>query len=168
MVLTILAGLVGLRAARSRLSARSVSILGGLLGVVLAIVAVGRLLPPLPLLWQETIHAAQWFQDWRQALIGWPLPFAAVAGWVWQQVNTLGLRLSSWAVSLTSGGQAQDRVMLLLLSAFLAWIGALFAIWQIYRRRSAWIGLAPAGAATAVVALFRGGMAFFFLIVFLF
>jgi transglutaminase-like putative cysteine protease len=167
IVLTILATVLGLRVARSRLSARSAAILGSLLGAVLAIVAVGRLLPPLTLLWQETVHAAHWFQDWRQALIGWPLPFAPVALWVWQQLQTLGLRLWWWAQALASGVQAQDRVMLLLLSAFLAWIGALFATWQIYRRHSAWIGLAPAGVAMAILAFFRGGMAFFFLIVYL-
>jgi transglutaminase-like putative cysteine protease len=158
---------VGLRFARSRISARRAALLGSLLGIVLAPVVVGRLLPPFTLLWQEAVYAVRWFQDWRQALIGWPLPFAAVAGWVWQQLNILAFRLWWWAQALAGGVQAQDRVVLLLLTVFLAWIGALFATWQIYRRRSAWIGLVPAGTIAAVLAFFRGGLAFFWLIIYL-
>jgi transglutaminase-like putative cysteine protease len=168
IVLTGLAVLLGLRLVRSRLSARYVILLGGLLGVGLAILVVGRLLPPLSVLADEIGYTARWLQRWRRAVLGWPLPLASPALFVWQQINALGIRIWWWVQIATGGGQAQNRVVLQLLSAFLVWSFALFATWQIYRRRAALLGLLPSGIVTAIVAFFQGGMAIFYLVTYLF
>ena len=163
--LMVLAAIVGLRLARSRMSARQAAILGGVLGLCLAIVVAGRLVPPLPLLASEIAYAAGWLGDWRRGVLGWPLPFASAARLLWQQLNALGIQLWWWGQAALSSGQAQDRVILFLFGAFLAWAGALFATWQVYRRHSALVGLLPIIAATAILGFFRGGMALFWLVI---
>jgi transglutaminase-like putative cysteine protease len=166
--LTALAVVIGLRFARSRLSARAAGILGGLLGAGLTLILVGGLLPPLSILWSELGYAVHWLQDWLKGVIGWPLPLASTAGFLWQQLNSLGLRLWWWGQTVAGGGQTQDQIIFFLLTAFLAWSFALFATWQIYRRRSALAGLAPGGAAVAIIAFFRGGLSVFYLVVYVF
>ncbi len=168
LVLTALAVIVGLRFARSQLRARQAAIIGGLLGVVLVIIVVGRLVPPVSLLWTEVSYAAGWLKGWRQGQIGWPLPFTATTGFLAQQVNALALRLWWWGQAVTRGAQSPTNVVFVLLSALLAWALALFATWQIYRRRLALVGLMPAGAAMTLIAFFRVGLALFYLLVFLF
>jgi transglutaminase-like putative cysteine protease len=166
--LTALAVVIGLRFARSRLSARAAGILGGLLGIALTLILVGRLLPSLSALWSELGYALQWHQDRLNGVIRWPFPFASTAGFLWQKLNSLGLRLWWWGQTVAGGGLTQDRIVLHLLTAFLAWSSALFATWQIYRRRSAVTGLVPGGAAMAIIAFFRGGLSVFYLVVYLF
>jgi transglutaminase-like putative cysteine protease len=166
--LTALAVVVGLRFARSRLSARAAGFLAGLLGVGLALILVGRLLPPLSILWAELGYAFHWLQDWLEGVVGWPLPFASTAGFLWQKLNSLGLRLWWWGQTVAGGGQTQDQIIFLFLTTFLAWSSGLFATWQIYRRRSALVGLVPGGAAVAIIAFFRGGLSVFYLVVYVF
>ncbi len=166
--LTLLAVVAGLRFARSRLPARAVVILGGLLGFGLTLVVVGRLLPPLSTLWADLGYTFPWLQDWRKGVIGWPLPFGSTAEFLWQRLNSLGLRLWWWGQTVASGGQTRDQVIYFLLTTFLAWSSALFATWQIYRRRSALAGLIPGGAAVATIAFFRGGLSVFYLVVYVF
>jgi transglutaminase-like putative cysteine protease len=166
--LTALAVVVGLRFARSRISARAAAILGGLLGIALTLILVGRLLPSLSMLWSELGYAVEWHQDRLNGVIRWPLPFASTAGFLWQKLNSLGQRLWWWGQTVAGGGQTLDRIVLLLLTSFLAWSSALFATWQIYRRRSAATGLVPGGAAVAIIAFFRGGLSVFYLAVYLF
>ena len=168
ILLTVLAVLVALRMARSRLSGRQAAILTTLLGVGLAVLVVGRLLPSPSLITQEIGYTASWLQRWRQGALGWPLPFASIATFVWQQLSTLAIRLWWWAQIAAGGGQTQSRILVQLLSAFLVWCSALFATWQIYRRRAALLGLLPSGLVTAVVAFFQGGMAIFYLAIYLF
>jgi transglutaminase-like putative cysteine protease len=168
ITLTILATITGLRLARSRFSARVAAILGTLLGVGLVIIVIGRLAPPAELLWDDTGNALEWFRAWQQGELHWPLPFASSAQFLWQQVNAFGLRLWWWAQTLATGGQAQDNIVALLLMAFLAWALALFATWQVYRRRAALVALMPAGLLTAILAFFRGGQAVLYLFVYLF
>lgn len=168
ILLTALAVVVGLRFARSRLSTRAAGILGGLLGVGLTLVIVGRLLPPLSTLWAEVGYSSGWLQDWRKGVIGWPLPFGSTVELLWQRLDSLGLRLWWWGQTVADGGQTQDRIIYLLLITFLAWSFALLATWQIYRRHSALTGLVPAGAAMAIIAFFRGGLSVFYLVVYVF
>ena len=166
--LAVLALLLGFRLARSRLSPRSAAILGGLLGLLLVVLAVGRILPPLSLLWNEAGYAFGWLKDWLQGEIAWPLPFSTALAFAWQRASTLGTRLWWWGQAVAGDAQTQDRIVLQLLTAYLVWAAALFATWQIYRRHSALLGLAPAGLIIAIVAFFRGDMAFFYLAIYLF
>jgi transglutaminase-like putative cysteine protease len=168
VALTVLATIIGLRLARSRLSARGAAILGALLGAGLVLLVVGRLLPPISLLWSDTGQAMEWFNAWRQGMLRWPLPFASSAQLVWQQLNALFVRIWWWGHTLATGGQNQDNIVALLLAALLAWTFALFATWQIYRRRAALVALLPVGFITAVIAFFQGGTAILYLIVYLF
>jgi len=167
MALTILAAIIGLRLARSSLSARGAALLGALLGTGLGLLIVGRILPPFSLLWSDTGHAHEWFNNWRLGILRWPLPFAASVQFVWQQINGLFARLWWWAYTLVTGAQNRDNIVALLLVALLAWTLALFATWQIYRRRSALVALLPTGIFAAIIAFFRGGVATFYLIVYL-
>jgi transglutaminase-like putative cysteine protease len=166
--LAVLALFLGFRLARSRLSARSAAIVGGLLGLLLAVLAVGRILPPLSLLWNEAGYAFAWLKDWLQGEIAWPLPFSTALVFAWQRASTLGTRLWWWGQAVAGDAQTQDRIVLQLLTAYLVWAASLFATWQIYRRRSALLGLAPAGIIIAIVAFFSGDMAFFYLAIYLF
>lgn len=168
ILLTALAVVVGLRFARSRLSARQAAILGGLLGAGLAPIVVGRLMPPFSFLWTDLGHTFDWLRDWLQGVIGWPLPFASSGRFILQQLNALGIRLWWWGQAVAGGSQTQDQIVLLILTAFLVWASALFATWQIYRRRSALVGLVPSGATVTIIAFFRGNMSVFYLLVYLF
>jgi transglutaminase-like putative cysteine protease len=87
---------------------------------------------------------------------------------VWQQLSALGIRLWWLSQTVSSGGQAQDPIAVSLLVTFLGWSSAVFATWQIYRRRSALLGLAPGGVAMVLLAFFRGGMVNFYLVVYFF
>ena len=166
--LTVLALLLGFKLARSRLSARSAAILGGLLGLLLVMLAVGRILPPLSLLWNEVGYAFGWLKDWLQGEIAWPPPFSTALAFAWQRASTLGTRLWWWGQAVAGDAQTQDQIVLQLLTAYLVWAAVLFATWQIYRRHSALLGLAPAGTIIAVAAFFSGDMAVFYLAVYLF
>jgi hypothetical protein len=129
--LTILALITGLRLARSRLSARGATVPSGLLGIGLVVISVGRLVPPPSLLWQEIGYAADWWDQARAGVIGWPMPFALTAQLVWRQLTGLGIRLWWWGQTAASGGMAQDSILIELLIATLAWTFGFFEAWQI-------------------------------------
>ena len=168
LILTALAAIVGLRLARSRLSARGATALGGLLGGGLATIAVGRLLPSLSLLWAEMTYTVDWLGLGQQGKAGLPLPFATAARFFWQRLSDLGVRLWWWSQTIASGGPARDPIAFVLLAAFLAWTFGLFATWHIYRRRSALLGLLPSGTAVATISFFGGGPTTAYLFVYLF
>ncbi len=168
LVLTTLAAIVGLRLARSRLSARGAMILAGLCGGILTVVLIGQLLPPPSLLWTEIKVAADWMELLGRGVIDQPLPFTSAAQFSWKQLNSLGIRLWWWGQTVASGGTARDPIPFLLLAPFLAWACGCFASWQIYRHRSALIGLLPSGVAVATLSFFGGGLTTFYLLVYLF
>jgi transglutaminase-like putative cysteine protease len=168
LILTTLAAIIGLRLARSQISARGATALGGLMGIILVTIAVGRLLPPPSHLWQEIGYTADWLSQWQAGVIGWPLPFSSTIGFSWQQLNGLGLRLWWWSQTVASGGTVQDTIAFVLLAAILGWASALFATWQIYRQRRPLVGLLPSGIGVAVLAFFIGGLALFYLMTYLF
>jgi transglutaminase-like putative cysteine protease len=168
LVLTILALIAGLRLARSRLSARRAMILSGVLGIGLVVILVGRLVPPPSLLWLEVRYAADWWDQARTGVIGWPLPFATATRTVWQQLTDLGVRLWWWGQTAASGGTAQDSIVFDLLIASLLWIFGLFATWQIYRHRRPLSGLLPLGVGLATLTFFRGGLSLLYLMIYLF
>jgi transglutaminase-like putative cysteine protease len=168
ILLVVLALLLGRRLARSKLSARSAAILGGLLGLLLTVFAIGRLLPPLSLLWSQVGYAISWFEGWLQGELAWPLPFSATLALAWQRASALGVRLWWWGQALAGDAQTQDRIVLQLFTAYFVWAAALFATWQVYRRRSALLGLAPTGFIVAILAFFAGDMALFYLFAYLF
>jgi len=167
LVLTGLSAIAGLRLARSRLSAKGAAALTVLLGILLAVVVAGRLLPPFSLAWTEVGRAMDWIGR-RQAATGQPLPFIATAAFLWRQLTNLGVRLWGWGRAAAGGGAVQDPIAFLLLAAFLSWAMGLFATWQIYRRRSPLVGLLPSGASVTILAFFTLGMAAFYLFTFLF
>jgi transglutaminase-like putative cysteine protease len=154
----LLALAVAVRLARSRVTARGASAAAALLGTVAATAIVGRLVPPLGLLWREAVGLYVWLRDLPRSLAQEP-PLAELGATLWQQLQTLGTRLW-WS---TRDGGAADPVLGELLVALLAWGCAFFAAWQIYRHRRALVGLLPAGVAAAVVAFFQGGMPVFYL-----
>jgi hypothetical protein len=167
LVLTVLSAVFGLRLARSRLSARAVTILGLLTGLVLAVTVVGYLLPPPGLLLRELGYSFRWLGQGFEGEVTEPLPFAAATGHVWQQLNDLILRVWRWGQTAASDGVAQDKIVLQLLGAFFVWTSGLFAMWQIYRCSRPLVGLIPSGVAVAVLAFFRGGMSIFYLLTYL-
>ncbi len=168
ILLVALALPLGLWLARSRLSGTSAAILGALLGLLLVVLAVGRILPPLSLLWGEVRYAARWLGDWLHGEAGGPLPLSTAAGFVWQRLGALGTRLWWWGQAATSNASSQDPIMRQLLTAALVWSTSLFGTWQIYRCHSALRGLAPTGTIVAVTAFNRGGMAMFAFVVAIF
>ena len=168
ILLAPLALLTGLGLARSRISARGAAALGGLLGLLLVLLAVGRIPPPLSLLWSEAGYALSWVKDWLQGEITAPLPFATALTFSWQRASALGTRLWWWGQAVTGDARTQDQIVVQLLIAYLVWAASIFATWQVYRRHSALLGLAPAGIIITTVAFFRGNMAFFYLAVYLF
>jgi len=138
------------------------------MGVLLTVLAVGRLLPPPTLLWNDTGHALDWFREWLQGEMPWPPPFSTSLGFAWRRASAFGTRLWWWGQAVAGNAQSQDSVVVQLLLTYLVWATSGFAAWQVYRRRSALLGLAPTGIAVTVVAFFRGDMAFFTLAVYLF
>jgi transglutaminase-like putative cysteine protease len=167
-VLTLLAAIAGVLLARSRLSTGRAAILGTLLGLGLILVLVGRLLPPPALLRTEISYGLDWLRLWRRGELAWPLPFASVAGFLWQRLYELGLRLWLWARAAASGAPAQDTIFLILLTAISSWVFALLATWGIYRRRSALPSLLPPGLIVTMAAFLSGGLAVLSLIAYLF
>ncbi len=165
IVLIALALPLGLRLARSRLSGTSAAVLGGLLGLLLVVLTVGRILPPLSLLWDEVGYTAGWLGDWLQGEEAGPLPLSSAAAFAWQRLSTFGTRLWWWSQAAASSAPGQDPIVRHLLTAALVWSASLFGAWQIYRRRSALVGLAPTGAIVAITAFNRGGMALFAFVV---
>jgi transglutaminase-like putative cysteine protease len=166
-VLTVLAAILGLRLARSRFTPAAATVVAGLLGGGLVTLVVGRLLPPFSLFWREIVYTSHWLSRSQQALAGQPWPFASVAAYVWRQLGDLGVRLWWWAQAVANSGVASDPVVFVLLASFVAWIIGCFAAWQIYRRRLALVGLLPSGVAIATITYFAGGLATFYLIVYL-
>ncbi len=165
IVLVALALPLGLWLARSRLSGTTAAILGGLLGLLLVPLAVGRILPSLSLLWDEVGYAAGWLGDWLQGESTRPLPLSTAAAFAWHRLSTFGARLWWWGQAVASSAPSQDPILRQLLTAALAWSASLFGTWQIYRRHSALRGLVPTGAIVAVTAFNRGGMAMFSFVV---
>jgi transglutaminase-like putative cysteine protease len=168
IILTSVATIVGVRMATSRLSARVALVLGGGAGLILVLVVIGRLTPPLALLWHETGYTLDWLRLWKQGIPGWPFPFAATAEFLGQRLYELGVRLWWWHQTLMTGDVAQDTLVLVLFIALLVWSFGLFATWQLYRRRSALSGLLPSGVAATTLAFYLGRMGIFYLIVYLF
>jgi transglutaminase-like putative cysteine protease len=168
LLLTVLAAILGLRLARSRLAAGAAAVLAILLGGGLVTLIVGRLFPPLSLLWSETLNAIHWLSHVQQGSAGQPLPFATAAAYIWQRLADLGVRLWWWGQTAAGGGTARDPIVLALVASFLVWAIGFFAAWQIYRRRSVLVGLVPSGVALATVSFFGGGLTLFYLIVYLF
>ncbi len=155
LALTILAVLAGLRLARSSFSAGTAAVLGGLLGGGLVATLIGRLIPPLPLLWTELGFAVEWLLQRGETLTGQRLPLALAAASLWQQLSDLGFRLRWDLESIVLGGSLWDTTAYLLLAAFLLWSIGLFAAWRIYRRRSALVGLLPSGTILSIVTFFH-------------
>lgn len=168
LILTALAVILGLRLARSRLSALGATVLGTLLGCVLVTVVIGRLVPPPSLLWDDITYTVDWMGLWRQGEVGQPWPFPTVTDFLWRRINDLGMRLWWWGQTVTSGGPARDPIILALLAASLTWGFGLFATWQVYRRRSALFGLLPSGTAVATISFFGGVLSSLYLIAHLF
>ena len=167
-LLAILALILGLRLARSRLSAKSTALLGGLLGLLLMVIVVGRLLPPLAVLWNEVATSFDWLKGRFQGEPVTPLPFSTAAAFAWQRLSTFGTRIWWWAQAVTGDVPSQDPILRQLLTAALVWATAFVATWKVYRRQSALLGLSPVVAIIAVAAFFSGGMALFYLVVALF
>jgi len=167
-LLAILALILGLRLARSRLSATSAAMLGGLLGLLLMVIVVARVLPPLALLWNEVATSFDWLKARFQGEPAMPLPFSIAAGFVWQRLSTFGTRIWWWAQAVAGDVPSQDPIVRQLLTAALVWATAFTATWKVYRRQAALLGLAPVVAIIAVAAFFSGGMALFYLVVALF
>lgn len=166
-LLAVLAGLAGLRLARSRLGARSAALLGTGAGALVTLASAGRLWPPLSTLGQEAADTVAWLRG----LPGAAAPLSTLASFFWQRWSALGTRLWWWGQRVAAGssgaGANQDTIVLELLLAALVWGLCLLAGWQVYRRRAALAGLLPLGLVLALVAFFQGGMATFYLFTYL-
>lgn len=152
--------LVGLGLARSRLPARAAAAAGALLGSGLVVVALGRLVPPLSLLWSEAGYLVTWLRGWLQGTPQSALPFAATAAFVWQRLAAFAGRVSAWVLAATgaeAAPQTPDQTGFLLLMAVLAWAAGVYAAWQVFRKRSPLAGLLPSGAGIVLVVFLSGG-----------
>jgi transglutaminase-like putative cysteine protease len=164
-LIAILALILGLRLARGRLSARNAALLGGPLGLLLMVIVVGRVLPPLAVLWNEVAPSFDWLKGRFQGEPVTPLPFSTAAAFAWQRLSTFGTRIWWWAQAVGGDIPSQDPILRQLLTAALVWATAFIATWKVYRRQSALLGLSPVVATVAVAAFFSGGMALFYLVV---
>jgi transglutaminase-like putative cysteine protease len=166
-ILALLGTLLGLRLARSRLRATTATLLSALLGAGLVVLVVGRLLPPLSLLWGEIENTGRWLGHWPPGGTGQPIPFASTAAYVWQRLSDLGVRLWWWGQTAASGVTAHDRIVLTLSVSYVVWTLSWIATWQIYRRKSALLALVPTGAVLTTVSFFGGGLSVLYLFVYL-
>jgi transglutaminase-like putative cysteine protease len=166
-IMTILGLFAGLWAARHDLPAHW-TILAAILGAGLAIVLVGRLVPPISLVLQEIGNTVGWISHAVQGEEASPLPFTLVGSYLWNQINAFASRLWWWSQTASAGGVAQDNIVLVLLATWLAWLLATFASWQVFGLQAMLVGLAPSGVVMATIAFFRGGLATFYLVTYLF
>lgn len=164
LVLTVLATLVALTLARTRISERAALILGALLGLGLAAIAIGRLLPPLSTVGDDLRYGVLWLRLWLRDLVVLPLPSHGSTGHLWAQTANLGNQLAWDLGSLLQGGSFWTTTLYRLLAAFVAWSVAFLATWWIYRRESALAGLVPSGALLTPVVIFYPEIAFYLLI----
>ena len=167
LMLTCVAALIGLALARSRLPAGWAALVGTLLGTGLIAVVLGRLLPPLSLLWTEVESLMAWLQrgGWQQHPLTIPLPYAT-ADFFWERAVDFGERLWAWTQAVLAG-ESTDRIGFLLLAALSAWGLSLFGSWQVFRRRAPIAGLLPSGIVVVLIVFLSGGGTIF-LITYLF
>ncbi len=159
----ILAALGGLRLARMRVTSRPAALAGTMAGALVVLATVGRLWPSPDVLGREVGESIAWLRG----VPGAAAPLSTLSGFFWQRGNALTVRLWWWGQRAAAGASNQDTIVLDLLLAALVWALCLLAGWQIYRRRAALTGLLPLGAVLAVVAFFRGGMAYFYFFAYL-
>lgn len=157
LMLTVTAALIGLALARSRLPAGRAALVGALLGTGLLVVVLGRLLPPLSLLWPEAEGLMAWLQrgGWQQRPVAIPFPHAT-ADFVWQRIADFGVQLGAW-LHAVAAGEATDRIGFLLIAGLLAWGLSLFGSWQIFRRQAPIAGLLPSGTGVVLIVFLSGG-----------
>lgn len=168
LILTALAAFLTLRLVRSRASGRQTALVLTLLGAAFTLILVGRLLPPLSLIFRELGYLGQRLTLSGETSGASPAPFATTAGFVWQRLGSLGARFWWWSQTIGSGSPAGDPLAFELLGTALCWACGSLIVWHVYRRRTPLIGILPGGAIIAVAAFFRPGLALFYLLVYLF
>jgi transglutaminase-like putative cysteine protease len=163
----LLGFITGTWLAVTRIRARRAAAIASFLGIVLLVILAGRLTPPFHLIVREIGYTVDWIKLKQQGMIGWPLPLGSTVTFVWQQLSLFGSRLLWWGQAVAIGRPVQDNIVFLLLTSLLAWVISFFAGWQIYRHRSAVVGLMPGSAAMTLLAFYIGGMAVFYLLAYL-
>ncbi len=163
IVLTLLAAVSALALARTRVSERGALALGLGVGGLLVLVYVGQLVPPLSLIWSELRTLIDWVGLLQEGILGWPLPLSAVLGYLPTRLNHLGLQLWWDVQSLAGGGSPQSSQAYRLAVTWIVWILGFVASWQIYRRRSPFVGLLPTGLALTLVTFFHPTLSYYVL-----
>ncbi len=134
-----------------------VGVFGLLAGAEWAALMLGRLLPGLSALWREMGRGVQWLWAGMRGCWSAELPFLPLVTDTWARAQVLGRQFGAWWQAGLAGAVSRDRVVLLLLAATCTWWLAYFAGWQVARRRSALLALAPAGAALLANTAFSQG-----------
>lgn len=158
---------LGLGLARSRLKPWKGIAMGFASGLLAVAALLGRILPPLNLLWSEISHSIAWYRSLQAGIPRWPLPGFSTLLALGQRVREFSLRIDWWRQTFATGGAAQDPLILNIILALLIWASAFFAAWQIYRRRAALVGLLPSGLLVATLAFFSDPIAVFYLLLYL-
>ena len=145
LVLTIAAALACLIVGQSQLAGRASWVLGGGLGLALAAVLVGQLLPPFDIITADLQTGLLWLRAWQGRVIGWPLPVPGSVEYGWQQLASLGGQVVWDIQSLLQGPTFWSSTTYHLLATWAAWLIAYAATWFLYRRQLVLAGLAPSG-----------------------
>ncbi len=147
---TLIGGLLGWLLARSRLRGWLAGALGGLAGMGFVVNTVGRVLPPGAQWMTELGYLGRWLQrgltagDWMQ------LPFRDLLSESGQRLAFLAQRLAVWATAVRAGETSQDQAAFLLLVGLALWAAALWAMWGLYRRWQPLAALLPGGIIAAL------------------
>jgi transglutaminase-like putative cysteine protease len=108
-----------------------------------------------------------WLSLRQPGVMGWPMVPLSIARFVYRRSADFGARLWWDARAIAGGGSFWDTHFYVLLVAFLIWAIGFFAVWQIYRRRSALVALVPSGVILAGLAFLHPDT-IFYLFIFLF
>jgi len=145
--IALLAALTGFVAGLTPVPGWLVGLFGLLTGIEWSVATLGRLLPSAGAIARELGRSALWL--WSGLHGAWTAdwPLLSLLPDVRARGLALWARLGSWAQAGLSGGASHDSLVLLMLAAVATWWLGYFAGWQVARRRSALVALAPAGAA---------------------
>jgi transglutaminase-like putative cysteine protease len=151
------AGLLGLVLARSAQATPLAWLVGGALGAGAALLVVGRLVPPGPMIRSDLQRVWDWLYNLIVEKYRDPqLPLSYGATHLVTHADELWQRLATWASVVRSGGTSTDTSALLLAVWMGVWMLSWNAAFQLGRHRRAWAALVPLGLALLACVAYTG------------
>ena len=142
------AGALGLLLAQSRRESPEPWLVGVVLGLGLALVVVGGMLPPAQMLGSDLHRVWDWL--WNLVVHQYrdpELPLSFSATHIVYQASDLYARLSTWHSTVRSGGASTDNAALLISVWMTVWMCSWNGAFQLGRHRRTWSALIPPGLA---------------------